>query len=234
MSFSLDRNRVDKVSKDLVLEELRRVGAQLGLRYFTVREFNQLSTKCKHATVIRNFGTWQAALKTAGIDSTSRRKQRADAIPAPALFEELERIWRQLGHRPSRLEWEVASPKYSYGTYGRRFNGWTNACAQFIEFKSAPPSAPNSDYIPSISAINRVEETNIAEFEKRNIPLKLRLDVLKRDQFRCIFCGRSPATESGVALHIDHKIPFSKGGRTEIGNLQTLCRDCNLGKGKTL
>lgn len=234
MSFSLDRQRIDKVSKDLVLAELRRVGEQLGLRYFTGREFNQLSTKCKHATVLRNFRSWGAALKEAGIDSKPRRKQRADAIPVPALFEELERIWRQLGHRPSKIEWEAASPKYSYKTYRERFDGWTNACAQFIEFKSGRPLAPNFDQQSGSSVANKTKETNIAESEKRSIPLKLRLEVLKRDQFRCTFCGRSPAIESGVALHIDHKIPFSKGGTTELANLQTLCWDCNLGKGAAL
>jgi len=234
MSFSLDRNRIDKLPKDTVLEELRRVGAQLGLRYFTGREFNQLSTKCKHAVVIRNFGTWEAALKAAGINSDPKRKQRVDAIPVTSLFEELERIWRQLGHRPSKIEWEATSPKYSYQTYRKRFDGWTNACAQFIEFKSGPASTPNAKPDTINSVINGIEENTITDFEKRNIPLKLRLSVLKRDQFRCIFCGRSPAIESGVALHIDHKTPFSKGGKTELENLQTLCRDCNLGKGAAL
>ncbi len=64
----------------------------------------------------------------------------------------------------------------------------------------------------------------------RSIPLKIRLKVLDRDAYRCILCGRSPAINIGVRLHIDHKIPFSKGGRTTIDNLQTLCQDCNLGK----
>jgi len=58
----------------------------------------------------------------------------------------------------------------------------------------------------------------------------IRLQVLNRDSFRCIFCGRSPATEVGVKLHIDHIVPFSKGGKSTLDNLQTLCSDCNLGK----
>lgn len=31
-------------------------------------------------------------------------------------------------------------------------------------------------------------------------------------------------------LHVDHIKPWSKGGTTEYGNLQTLCEKCNLGK----
>ncbi len=34
----------------------------------------------------------------------------------------------------------------------------------------------------------------------------------------------------GVELHVDHTVPWSKGGETVLGNLRTLCSDCNLGK----
>ena len=53
---------------------------------------------------------------------------------------------------------------------------------------------------------------------------------MQRDDFKCKICGRSPATDPSVVLHIDHIIPCSKGGRADIDNLQTLCSKCNLGK----
>ncbi len=56
----------------------------------------------------------------------------------------------------------------------------------------------------------------------------IRYDVLKRDAFRCVICGRS--AEDGVKLHVDHILPVSRGGKTEMGNLRTLCQSCNLGK----
>jgi len=63
---------------------------------------------------------------------------------------------------------------------------------------------------------------------KRNIPLGMRYKILKRDNFKCVACGRT--VNDGIKLHIDHKIPFSLGGLTEMSNLQTLCNECNISK----
>ena len=53
---------------------------------------------------------------------------------------------------------------------------------------------------------------------------------MARDNFKCRICGKSPATDPKITLHIDHIIPWSKGGETIFENLQTLCSECNLGK----
>lgn len=58
---------------------------------------------------------------------------------------------------------------------------------------------------------------------------KLRYTILKKDRFRCKICGRT--AKDGIKLHVDHIIPISKGGKTVISNLRTLCEECNLGKG---
>lgn len=63
----------------------------------------------------------------------------------------------------------------------------------------------------------------------RSIPLGLRYRVLERDASTCTACGATPA--DGATLHIDHIKPFSLGGLSILSNLQTLCSDCNLGKG---
>lgn len=70
---------------------------------------------------------------------------------------------------------------------------------------------------------------------KQNIrkPLnpKLRWQVLSRDGFRCIACGKS---SKETILHVDHIIPFSLGGETSLKNLRTLCGECNIGRGNIL
>lgn len=67
-----------------------------------------------------------------------------------------------------------------------------------------------------------------AEYERSKMNSSIRYDILKRDHFRCVICGRS--AEDGVKLHVDHIIPVSKGGKTEYSNLRTLCDTCNFGK----
>lgn len=56
---------------------------------------------------------------------------------------------------------------------------------------------------------------------------KLRFRVFARDNFTCQYCGlKGPATQ----LNVDHRIPQSKGGTDDMGNLVTACVRCNNGK----
>jgi hypothetical protein len=64
----------------------------------------------------------------------------------------------------------------------------------------------------------------------RYIPPAIRYKVMERDGKRCRTCGRS-SSSPGVELEVDHIIPFAKGGNNDLDNLQTLCKDCNRGKG---
>lgn len=78
-------------------------------------------------------------------------------------------------------------------------------------------------------AANQSRRTSDAAALRRRISAGLRWDVLERDNFTCK-CGRSPRKDS-VILHIDHKEPFSTGGKTTLENLRVLCSVCNLGRG---
>jgi hypothetical protein len=50
----------------------------------------------------------------------------------------------------------------------------------------------------------------------------LRWAALQRDHHKCVICGRSPAKDPSVELHVDHIIPVSKGGLTTADNLQVV------------
>ena len=64
--------------------------------------------------------------------------------------------------------------------------------------------------------------------QRRLMSDSLRYDVMRRDGFRCQICGATQ--KDGVKLHVDHIFPVSKGGKTEMSNLRTLCERCNMGK----
>jgi len=92
----------------------------------------------------------------------------------------------------------------------------------------------NEDHIAAmIQEANKIARHKKTIQHERNLMNPgLRYDVLKRDGFQCVYCGAT--AQDGVKLHIDHIIPISKGGKTEINNLQTLCDRCNLGKSAKL
>ena len=85
---------------------------------------------------------------------------------------------------------------------------------------------------PACGITNKRQRNSTTNIKKstRAISDKLRYQVLKRDNFKCCACGASPAKDPSVELHIDHIIPWSKGGESTLKNLQTLCSKCNIGK----
>lgn len=62
-----------------------------------------------------------------------------------------------------------------------------------------------------------------------SISKRLRFEILKRDDFKCQYCGLQ-ATETGRGLAVDHVIPEALGGESTGDNLITSCKDCNSGK----
>ncbi|MDY4618629.1 MAG: HNH endonuclease [Bacilli bacterium] len=73
---------------------------------------------------------------------------------------------------------------------------------------------------------NKFEET--INQERKIMNDYIRYNVLKRDNFSCQICGIT--AKDGAKLQVDHIIPVSKGGKTVMSNLQTLCERCNIGK----
>ena len=69
---------------------------------------------------------------------------------------------------------------------------------------------------------------SICRVERGKVSNKIRFAVYDRDNHRCIRCGAKQD------LEIDHVFPISKGGKTTLNNLQTLCRNCNMKKSNTI
>lgn len=63
-----------------------------------------------------------------------------------------------------------------------------------------------------------------------SIPSGWRQEIAERSGYRCGYC-QTQQRYTGVSLTIDHIIPQSLGGETELDNLCQACWDCNLIKG---
>jgi hypothetical protein len=230
-NFTFKRQRIDKISRTEMVSELKRVAEIYNFVEFTRRDFEKVAKTCKATVIINEFGTWLDALNSLNLELKPKEVIDRNIISKKELFEELERVWKISGHRPSKTQWDISKSKYSYSTYKNRFGGWANACLQFIEYKKgktvivedAKPKNFDDSFIDEIDTRNQEV--------KRWIPSKLRVIVLKRDNYCCVLCGGSPAIKQGVNLHIDHIFPYSKGGKTVLENLRTLCAECNWGKG---
>ena len=133
----------------------------------------------------------------------------------------------KLGKQPSRRDLQKISSEVSYKAYERKFGKWSTALKMFVDHYNSTIDAQISE--PNIEQ-NVVANGNPKHTTSRDINLRMRYYVMKRDNFKCCKCGSSPATDQTVELHIDHIMPWSKGGETVLDNLQTLCSKCNLGK----
>ena len=148
------------------------------------------------------------------------KKTRTLGLTEEDYFENLESVWETLGRQPRYAEIRAPLSKYSAGAYDKRFGSWRRALNAFVAWVGQDDDSPFASTGPAAPLTT----------ESRPVSVRLRFRILERDLFRCVACGRSPATHPGVVLHVDHKIPRARGGTSVEGNLQSLCQDCNLGK----
>lgn len=92
-------------------------------------------------------------------------------------------------------------------------------------------SIREEDWETILSTKQTKPNKTFAQEQRALVTPKIRFEVLKRDNFTCQYCG---AHGEGVVLEVDHIIPISKGGTSDMGNLITACFDCNRGKGSSL
>jgi|SRR3989338_6539895 len=208
------------LTKDELLLDLKRVASQIGRNNLTQKEYLE-EGKYAIGTFINHFGSWRKALSEAGI---SRARNWGTTLEE--YFENIEEVWVKLGRQPKYEEMQIPFSKLSGTAYLHKFGRWRTALEQFVEYinkegKEIPDKVTDKSK-------NRVITKHATI--KREINWRLRFIVMRRDNFKCKICGRSPATDLKIILHVDHIVPWSKGGETVPENLQTLCSKCNIGK----
>ena len=215
-----------------IANDLKRVASILKKETLTAKEYESHGNFSYH-TLVKHYGSWNKILKLAGMNVNLNRDYTNEEM-----FEEIERVWVQLGRQPTTTDIKNGLSSFSLQSYARRFGGWRGALQAFVSYiNTEEPEANSGTETITIKADN-LAKTDESSEEKillphktsRDINLRLRFMVMQRDNFKCCACGASPAKNPAVVLHIDHIKPWSKGGETVIDNLQTLCAECNLGK----
>lgn len=219
MKFELDAFNRNLTNEEL-LQDLVSVDAKLKVQgaRLTFRSYSKLG-KYSPSTISVRFGSWNDGLRKAGITLSEEHN-----VPIEALFDNLKLVWIAKGKQPVYRDMNISPSKYTASIYSSRFGGWRNALKEFV-------ASVDQEQGELLSYEVEVKSSKGTKRTKRDPSLALRFFVLKRDLFRCVRCGRSPATVPGLVLEVDHDIPWSKGGETIEENLRTLCFDCNRGKG---
>lgn len=224
------RQQTKSMTDEEILNELKRIAQKMNKDYITQEDINNNSEIISASTVAYRFG-FKNGVEKAGLKVSEmyRRKYSEDE-----LFENLLNVWTHYGRQPNYSEMKFEPSMVSPKTYENRYGTWRKALEAFVnKVNQGEEKSNEQENIQQVAtAINtEVEKQSIKVEERRGINLGLRYKVLKRDNFKCVKCGASPATEPTCKLHIDHIIPSSKCGRTILDNLQTLCEKYNLGKG---
>ncbi len=228
--YPIERMKSPETTRDGLLEEIRAIASKAGnppvLDFAAYRRHGGTYSL---SAFQHRFGSWRKALKLVGLKDGRSKQTFSDE----EYFAELQRIWELLGRQPQIRELKQCGSKMSPKAFEKRFGSWMKAIHAFCGDRngSGPPiPAPMSDQ--GIHPGPRDAEPK-AQFHRtpRGPSLRLRWKVMQRDGFRCVIDGRSPATHPKVTLHVDHIIPWAKGGETVLENLRTLCSDCNLGRG---
>ena len=209
------------VTDQAMLQDIAQVAAKLGKPDLHRSDYFR-DGKYSATNISRRFGNWTTAKLAAGLLASPPEKHDQST---QELLENFETVWRTLRRQPRGRDLVAPHSKFSLRTYLKHFGTFRNALAFFIQHqrqnnKTIAPADPQP-----IPIIRRKTP--------REVRPQLRYQILRRDNFRCRLCGRSPAIDPAVQLHIDHIHPWSRGGETIKENLQTLCDTCNAGKSDT-
>lgn len=249
----LQRSKFTHANTELLQLELAAIAGRHDGPIMQYEDYRCLGGTHSISTFQRHFGSWRNAVAAVGLkDGHARERPDLRQYCDEDCFREIQRLWEMFGRQPTTREM-TKHGAMSVDVFHGRFGSWMRAVHAFCRDRSATdettstdcvaagpaaaeiayPDAPPQD--PGTPTEAREEERGIVEMATPRQPsLRLRFQVLRRDHFTCVYCGRSPARELGVQLEVDHVHPYSQGGETLLDNLQTLCRACNAGKSDTV
>jgi len=221
MKFELKKVHRNTPTDELIAD-LKNTAIKLNQDFVTHEQQDKFG-KFDSSNIADRLGGWAKAHERAGLNLA--RHQKTIRLSDDELFQNLEEVWTKLGHQPIQADMFPLLSKYSAGVYKKHFGTWMEGLEKFVA------NINKEEDISSESSIkNLLVEPSTKHKTKREINWRLRFIVMRRDNFKCKNCGRSPATDPSIILHVDHVKAWANGGETVLENLQTLCSVCNIGK----
>jgi hypothetical protein len=220
-----------RIPEKKLIEDMQKVAKMLGKDSITLSEYEK-NGEFGSSAISRRFGGWNKAKQSAGLKIGRLYNSSEDDF-----FEDILQVWQNLGRQPKYREMVAPLSRLHISSYERKFGSWRSALESFIDYANAkdevrppePKALINNTKPALISEASRKKKISNKK-TNRIANLRQRFRVMKRDKFKCVLCGMSPASKTGCELHIDHIVPWSRGGETVEENLRTLCSDCNLGR----
>jgi hypothetical protein len=216
-----------------LLAELKRVHALVGKEWLTSDDFNANSVTSE-AAIRRRFGTFRKGLDAAGIPNHPFKVRQ---FTDQQCFENIAEVWTHYGRSPTYREMFETPSRIQAKTYVTRWGTWRQTLKAFVDWANADDQPQGSEEPePTVSVVQEpTRRASRTEADCREVRPGLRFKVFTRDRYRCVACGRGPSTHPSIKeLHADHIRAVANGGKTTLENLQTLCPECNLGKGRTV
>lgn len=218
------------ISKEDLILEINRIAKLLNKNSITREEFTINKQISNSAKVEKLFWTWSNAIKESGLTIERIQKRNSEED----YFENLFLVWSHYGRQPTITEmWELPSI-ISWKSYSYRFWNYRKALEAFVDYinkENIEQQSPTEDTWTKITySKTHPEKIETKHKTGRTINWRLRFIVMKRDNFKCKGCGRNPATNPNIILHVDHIKAWANWGETVLENLQTLCSVCNIGK----
>ena len=178
--FELSRVSGAPVSDKELLADLMRVAAYLDLDTVPQKTYGKLGTY-DYSTLIRRFGSWNAALRVAGLSISNEI-----SIDDECLFKNLLTLWQHYGRQPRRAELARFPSTVSQSPYNRRFGSWTAALQSFVEYANASDVDRAESLYQSVAPGRRLTG--------RDPSVRLRWQVLQRDDWGTVLNFSSIST----------------------------------------
>lgn len=166
--------------------------------------------------------SWEASAEGETIDQYMAKHQHDKS--AQALWSYFRTVieWVQAIFPHYRKEMKGVSWGLLYNEHGQRKDLDPEKMEQQIQLLMADEDVTKKAGVYEYLLTGNVRKLNIRAFDMRD-----KRAAYERQHHRCAICGK----EFDISkMHADHKIPWSKGGKTTPDNCQMLCTECNIKK----